>query len=110
MAFAIAVTSAISRTSPAARTRRTTTPRVRRTAIRGTVTPARLGVVTFAVDGASHADQLAIGRTLESSGVAALTTTTLHGTNVMRLCTVNPRTTTDDIDAVLEAIVLHYRG
>ena len=51
-----------------------------------------------------------IGRTLESSGVAALTTTTLHGTSVMRLCTINPRTTTDDIDAVLEAIVLHYRG
>jgi glutamate/tyrosine decarboxylase-like PLP-dependent enzyme len=74
------------------------------------VTPARHGVVTFAVDGASHADHLAIGRALEAEGVAALTTTTLRGTSVMRLCTINPRTTEDDIDAVLAAIVLHYRG
>lgn len=74
------------------------------------VTPARLGVVTFAVAGASHAEHLAIGRALEAEGVAALTTTTLHGTSVMRLCTINPRTTSDDIDAVLEAIVLHYRA
>jgi hypothetical protein len=29
---------------------------------------------------------------------------------VMRLCTINPRATASDIDAVLEAIVLHYRG
>jgi len=74
------------------------------------VTPDRHGVVTFAVDGASHAEHLAIGRALEAEGTAALTTTTLHGTSVMRLCTINPRATESDIDAVLEAIVLHYRG
>jgi len=28
----------------------------------------------------------------------------------MRLCTINPRTTEADIDAVLAAIMLHYRG
>jgi glutamate/tyrosine decarboxylase-like PLP-dependent enzyme len=81
-----------------------TTPELR------VVTPARHGVVTFAVDGATHAEHLAIGRALEAEGTAALTTTTLQGTSVMRLCTINPRATASDIDAVLEAIVLHYRG
>src|SRR5689334_7520580 len=74
------------------------------------VTPARHGVVTFAVEGASHGEHLAIGRALEAEGTAALTTTTLRGTSVLRLCTINPRTTEADIDAVLAAIVLHYRG
>ncbi len=69
------------------------------------VTPARLGVVTFAVRGATKAEQSAIARELESERIAALTSTDLAGTPVLRFCTINPRTTAADIDAVLDAIV-----
>ena len=74
------------------------------------VTPARHGVVTFGIEGALHAEHLAIGRAPEAEGTAALTMTTLQGASVMRLCTINPRTTEADIDAVPAAIMLHYRG
>jgi glutamate/tyrosine decarboxylase-like PLP-dependent enzyme len=69
------------------------------------VTPARLGVVTFAVRGADREEHAAIGRTLEDLGVAALTSTELVGRPVLRLCTINPRADRADVDAVLDAIV-----
>ncbi len=68
------------------------------------VTPARLGVVTFAVRGADRAQHSAIGRAIEDLGIAALTSTELVGRPVLRLCTINPRTNAADIDAVLDAI------
>ena len=71
------------------------------------ITPAQLGIVTFALagpgggDGSAHrarADRLTAG------GYAAVTTTTLHGRSVLRLCTINPRTTEADLRGTLERL------
>ncbi|MCZ4096968.1 pyridoxal phosphate-dependent decarboxylase family protein [Streptomyces sp. H39-C1] len=68
------------------------------------VTPAQLGVVTFALthggDGA-HATRAA---SLAASGYAAVTSTTVHGRSVLRLCTINPTTTEDDIIQTLDRL------
>jgi glutamate/tyrosine decarboxylase-like PLP-dependent enzyme len=57
------------------------------------VTPAQLGIVTF---GAPDPDGLA--RAMIADGYAAPSTTVLRGRTVLRLCTINPRTTDAEID------------
>ena len=72
-------------------------------------TPATLGIVTFRhlpagarVDDATlDAHQHRINRRLTDDGYALLSTTELHGRTVLRLCTINPRTTAADVDATL---------
>lgn len=61
------------------------------------VTPASLGIVTFALRGADGADHAARATALSASGFAAVTTTLVGGRWVLRLCTINPRTTRDDL-------------
>ena len=68
------------------------------------VTPAQLGIVTFALRGADHAQHTARADRLGREGHAAVTTTRLHGRSVLRLCTINPRTTEDDIATTLERL------
>jgi glutamate/tyrosine decarboxylase-like PLP-dependent enzyme len=68
------------------------------------VSPAQLGIVTFvrtAVDDAGH--QAAAQRITES-GYAALTCTQLLGRQVLRLCILNPRTTTADVEGTIERL------
>jgi aromatic-L-amino-acid/L-tryptophan decarboxylase len=71
------------------------------------VTPARLGIVTFrlAAPGAadSERDEL-IGRlpaAALSHGFAYLSTTRVGAANVLRFCTINPRTTREDVDRTI---------
>jgi aromatic-L-amino-acid decarboxylase len=65
------------------------------------VTPAQLGIVTFeAVDASDAAHLRAIG-TLNREGFAGASTTVLRGRTVFRLCIINPRTTTADLDATI---------
>jgi aromatic-L-amino-acid/L-tryptophan decarboxylase len=74
------------------------------------VTPAQLGVVTFTggdLDGAHHR---AAASALAADGFAALTTTQLHGRTVLRLCTINPRTTEFDIAETLRSLQGLLRG
>ena len=69
------------------------------------VTPARLGVVTFAIAGSG--DGALPGRVaaaVTADGYAALTSTMLHGRPVLRLCTINPRTTVAEIAGTLELV------
>ncbi len=68
------------------------------------VTPAQLGVITFALRGADHAEHLARAAALAEDGYATLTTTRLRGRSVLRLCTINPRTTPDDIETTLKRL------
>jgi aromatic-L-amino-acid/L-tryptophan decarboxylase len=68
------------------------------------VTPAQLGIVTFALRGATHEEHTARADRLGRSGYAAATTTRLHERSVLRLCTINPRTTEDDIAGTLERL------
>lgn len=67
------------------------------------VTPAQLGVVTFRYlapgRSAAEIDELnaGIARASLADGFAAVSTTGPRGRTVLRLCTINPRTTDDDI-------------
>jgi glutamate/tyrosine decarboxylase-like PLP-dependent enzyme len=67
------------------------------------VTPAQLGIVTFRyrgreMDGPASDDlQRRITSALAADGFALLSTTELRGRTVLRLCTINPRTTDDDV-------------
>ncbi len=66
-----------------------------------TVTPAQLGIVTFAPrsgDAGELADRVV------ADGFAAPSSTVLEGRTVMRMCTINPRTTDDDIERTIARI------
>jgi aromatic-L-amino-acid decarboxylase len=72
------------------------------------VAPTRLAVVTFRyADPARPAEELeAVNRGLADAmlvdELATLSSTVLRGRTALRLCTVNPRTTNADVDAVME--------
>jgi glutamate/tyrosine decarboxylase-like PLP-dependent enzyme len=70
------------------------------------VTPAELAIVTFRVRGrVDDSDALIqVCNRLRKSGFAMLSTTRLRGESVLRMCTINPRTVNEDIDATLERI------
>ncbi|MDA8310737.1 MAG: aminotransferase class I/II-fold pyridoxal phosphate-dependent enzyme [Actinomycetota bacterium] len=65
------------------------------------VTPAQLGIVTFALKGAGREEHAAAAARLTREGFAAVTSTALHGKSALRLCTINPRTTEADIEATI---------
>ncbi|MFO1046828.1 MAG: aminotransferase class V-fold PLP-dependent enzyme [Geminicoccaceae bacterium] len=68
------------------------------------VTPAQLGIVTFALRGADaalHADR---AKALSESGYAAVTSTTLKSRSVLRLCTINPLTTEGDLEETIRRL------
>lgn len=65
------------------------------------VTPAQLGILTFAGIGAHDGDHRRAVATLNADGYAAASTTVLSGRTVLRLCIINPRTTTEDIDGTI---------
>jgi len=64
------------------------------------VTPAQLGVVTFRRDG-DDARQTAIAAAMVRDGYAAPSTTLVKGRVVLRLCTINPRTTREEIEETI---------
>jgi aromatic-L-amino-acid/L-tryptophan decarboxylase len=68
------------------------------------VTPAQLGIVTFTHPGWSAEDHAARVTALAASGYATVTSTTLQGRPALRLCTINPRTTEDDLAQTLERL------
>jgi aromatic-L-amino-acid/L-tryptophan decarboxylase len=70
------------------------------------VTPAQLGIVTFTFK--EQCDLAAIARELTESGFAALTTTSLKGQEVLRLCIINPATTELDVSETLKRLVQIY--
>jgi aromatic-L-amino-acid decarboxylase len=49
--------------------------------------------------------QAAIAARIASAGYAMVTTTILNGRTVLRLCTINPRTSESDIRNTLDLIV-----
>jgi glutamate/tyrosine decarboxylase-like PLP-dependent enzyme len=68
------------------------------------VTPAQLAIVTFACPGASAAEHDARAAALARDGHAAVTSTSLNGRPALRLCTINPRTTEQDLRSTLERL------
>ena len=68
------------------------------------VTPAQLGVVTWAAVGATSQQHRAAAAALTNDGYASVTTTSIRGRSVLRLCTLDPRTTEDDIRGTLRRL------
>jgi aromatic-L-amino-acid/L-tryptophan decarboxylase len=68
------------------------------------VTPAALGIVTFTHAGWEPAEHAARAAALAADGYATVTSTNLQGRAALRLCTINPRTTEEDIAQTLELL------
>ncbi len=73
------------------------------------ITPAQLGILTFRlqpdIESASGKDvHTQLAARLSESGFAAVSSTTLKGQDVLRLCIINPLTTKDDINETLERL------
>ncbi|HPQ97871.1 MAG TPA: aminotransferase class I/II-fold pyridoxal phosphate-dependent enzyme, partial [Thiolinea sp.] len=65
------------------------------------VSPARIGIVCFALRGAAEGEHARRAQALAESGFACLSSTRLKGREVLRLCTINPLTTADDLRETL---------
>lgn len=74
------------------------------------VTPAQLGIVTFVPrsEGLGLAERNAwIQRTVDAvlaDGYAMMTSTTVFGRNVLRMCLINPKTTEEDVRRTLSLV------
>jgi glutamate/tyrosine decarboxylase-like PLP-dependent enzyme len=71
------------------------------------VTPARMGILTFRylpAAGDVDAFNAALARRIDEDGYLMLSTTMLRGRTVLRMCTINPRTTDEDIAGTVERI------
>ncbi|EDM69494.1 L-2,4-diaminobutyrate decarboxylase [Roseobacter sp. AzwK-3b] len=68
------------------------------------ITPAQLGIVCFAHRGSDAADHAARAARVSASGFATLSSTMLKDRSALRLCTINPLTTEDDITRTLEML------
>jgi glutamate/tyrosine decarboxylase-like PLP-dependent enzyme len=68
------------------------------------VTPAQLGIVTFADPDWSADQHSTAAAALAASGYATVTSTVLRGRPALRLCTINPLTTESDIEQTLRRL------
>jgi glutamate/tyrosine decarboxylase-like PLP-dependent enzyme len=68
------------------------------------VSPATLAIVCFRREGHDDEQTDALVRAVVADGYAAPSTTVLDGHTVARLCTINPRTTEDDIRGTIERL------
>lgn len=68
------------------------------------VTPAQLGVITFADTSLTGPEHIEHARRLTESGFASLGCTELAGRTIYRLCLINPLTTLDDVKETLERL------
>ena len=65
------------------------------------VSPAQLAIVCFRREG-DDALQTAIAEAMVRDGFAAPSTTEVAGRVALRMCTINPRTTFDDVARTIE--------
>ena len=68
------------------------------------ISPAQIGVVCFALRDAEPSEHARRAAQLTESGFAAVTSTTLKGRSVLRLCTINPTTTKADVAEVIRRL------
>ena len=66
-------------------------------------TPAQLGIVSFR-RGDDAERHLRTVTEMQADGVAAISSTLLHGVTVLRMCTINPATTIADLEATVAAL------
>lgn len=74
------------------------------------MTPAQLGIITFRfvlpgwTDETADAANQAVVDAMIDDGFALVTSTVIHGRTVLRLCTINPRTTEEDVKETLRRL------
>ncbi|MDP5052198.1 MAG: aminotransferase class V-fold PLP-dependent enzyme, partial [Congregibacter sp.] len=68
------------------------------------VTPAQIGIICFALRGASAQEHERRAQALSASGFACVTTTHLKHRTVLRLCIINPLTTEADITETIDRL------
>jgi aromatic-L-amino-acid/L-tryptophan decarboxylase len=68
------------------------------------VTPAHMGIVCFRYASADDAAHLRLVQKVLQDGFALITSTVLRQRSVLRTCTINPRTTNEDIERSLERL------
>lgn len=68
------------------------------------VTPAQIGVVCFALKDWKPGEHAARAKYLSDSGFACVSSTMLKDRSVLRLCTINPLTTEDDIAKTIDML------
>jgi aromatic-L-amino-acid decarboxylase len=73
------------------------------------VTPAHMGIVCFRYASADDAAHLRLVQKVLRNGFSLITSTVLRERSVLRTCTINPRTTNDDIEQSLERLNLLAR-
>ena len=66
------------------------------------VTPACHAIVTFTTG--DEAKNVALAEYLRRHNIAGIWTTTLNGKNVLRLCTISPDETEEDMEALVKDI------
>lgn len=66
------------------------------------VTAAQMGIVSFRKRGADEAFYQRAHDAMLLDGFALATSTVLNGSTVLRLCTINPRTTEEDVEQTLD--------
>jgi glutamate/tyrosine decarboxylase-like PLP-dependent enzyme len=68
------------------------------------VTPAQIGVVCFALKDWKPGEHAARSKAVSDSGFACVSSTMLKDQSVLRLCTINPLTTEDDIVRTIDML------
>jgi glutamate/tyrosine decarboxylase-like PLP-dependent enzyme len=68
------------------------------------VTPAQMGIVCFRFESADDAAHLQLVQSILKDGFALITSTVLRGRTVLRMCTINPRTSEADIENTLDRL------
>jgi glutamate/tyrosine decarboxylase-like PLP-dependent enzyme len=66
--------------------------------------PAQMGIVCFRRHGGSDELHLQLVHMMLDDGFAALTSTSLRGRVVLRMCTINPRTTAKDVEDTIDRL------
>jgi glutamate/tyrosine decarboxylase-like PLP-dependent enzyme len=69
------------------------------------VTPAQLGIVTFARPDWSAEEHAAAAAAMAAGGYATVTSTVLRDRPALRLCTINPLTTESEVEETLRRLV-----
>lgn len=67
-------------------------------------TPAQIGVVCFAFRDAGPGEHSAVAKAVSDTGFACVSSTSLRGASVLRLCTINPLTTEQDISETIDRL------
>ena len=83
--------------------------RLRRSGEWEIVSPAQMAIVAFRHRRGEAVNRRLVGEMI-AGGYAMLSSTTLHGATALRLCTINPRTTVDEIEHTIAHLEKHAAG